>query len=238
VVAHAEEQWIETEGIVPIVTEPEFEGSPEPDVLLELVVTSRGGGRDHESLVVTAARPSHVHAALLLIGLEPGRPGRWKQHMQADGSITVEGVPPEGPRVSVEFRWEDDETGEERRADPRSWVRRIDTGEPLPDSEGWAFAGSQFVRRQGEERYDADYTGTLVGLAQFGSEVLAWSEPYHHDQAQQRPLWFADNDEVPRFGTEVTVRLTAFDADEDDEPAGERAPDDGTDADDASDPEP
>ena len=32
------------------------------------------GTREHESLVVVEAKPSEVHAALLLLGLEPGTP--------------------------------------------------------------------------------------------------------------------------------------------------------------------
>ncbi len=33
--------------------------------------------REHESLVVVKAKPSEIHAALLLAGFEPGSPGTW-----------------------------------------------------------------------------------------------------------------------------------------------------------------
>ncbi|MFW5653036.1 MAG: YdjY domain-containing protein, partial [Planctomycetota bacterium] len=36
------------------------------------------GTRTHESIVIALARPSHIHAALLLLGLEPGQPGAWE----------------------------------------------------------------------------------------------------------------------------------------------------------------
>jgi hypothetical protein len=227
VLVHAEERWVEIDGFVPIATSPEFEGAPEPDVLLEVVVTARGGGRDHEALVLTDAKPSHVHASLMLLGLEPGEPGKWREIEGEGGAMEIEPVPPRGDRVGVEIRWEDEATGEERSVTPGDWIRHIETGE-TPGEEEWVFAGSQFVLRESEERYDADFTGTLVGLAQFGSEVVAWSKPYHHEQAVQRPIWFARNEAVPAFGTEVTVRLSAVDdGSEDEESNAEPSPSEG-----------
>jgi hypothetical protein len=200
------EGFVDVAGYVPIVTAA-FEDERPPDVLLELVVAGFAGGRDHETLVTTKARASHVHAALLVLGLEPGGPGTWEEtYDEANERWVVRGTPPEGPAIDIQFRWTDPQTGEARTADPREWVRHIETNETLPD-EPWRFAGSIFVRRQGRERYDADFTGTIVGLCQFGSEVLGFAEPYHHDQALQRPIWFARNEAVPPFGTEVTVRL-------------------------------
>jgi biopolymer transport protein ExbD len=45
---------------------------------LELVVCSEGT-REHESIVVVKARPSHVTFALALLGLEPGQPAHWTE---------------------------------------------------------------------------------------------------------------------------------------------------------------
>lgn len=52
--------------------------------------------REHESLLVSDAKPSHVHAALLAMGLNPGKPGAWEMRGQ-------ELVPlaPTGDRVSI-----------------------------------------------------------------------------------------------------------------------------------------
>lgn len=189
------------------------------DVLLELIVTGFAGGRDHESLVMTRAQASHVHAALLLLGVEPGDPGRWTERVDDEtDEWSAVPTPPSGPRLLVELRWRDAETGEERTASPGEWIRHADGETPFPDA-GWVFAGSQFVRRQGQVRYDADFTGTIVGLAQFGSEVVAFSQPYHHDESYQEPMWFAKNDAVPPFGTDVTVRLSVDDDSAEDEAA-------------------
>lgn len=40
---------------------------------IELIACSPGT-QEHESLVVVNARPSHIHLALLTLGLEPGKP--------------------------------------------------------------------------------------------------------------------------------------------------------------------
>lgn len=198
--------FVEVAGIVPIVTDPP-EGDPPPEVLLELVVTGFAGGRDHESLVSTRARASHVHAALLLLGLDPGKPGTWDESYDKSAERWISTpTPPEGPAVSVEFRWADPETGDERTAEPREWIRNVRTNEAFPEG-AWRFAGSLFVVRQGRERYDADFTGTIIGLCQFGSEVLGFERPFHHDQAYETPIWFARNEAVPPFGTDVRVRL-------------------------------
>ena len=201
-----EERFVEVAGIVPIVTAAP-EGGPPPEVLLELVVTGFAGGRDHESLVSTRARASHIHAGLLLLGLEPGEPGTWDESYDENAERwTSTPTPPEGPGVAIELRWADPATGEEHTAEPRDWIRNIDTDEAFPDGV-WRFAGSLFVIRQGRERYDADFTGTIVGLCQFGSEVLGFEQPFHHDQAYEHPIWFARNEAVPPFGTEIRVRL-------------------------------
>ena len=41
--------------------------------MLELVACTKGG-KEHESIVAVAARPMHIHTALLLLGAEAGNP--------------------------------------------------------------------------------------------------------------------------------------------------------------------
>ncbi len=209
VVLDREAGTVEFEGIVPIVADGDSPRTARgvSDVLLELLVTVRGGGRDHEALVMTTVRPSHVHAALLLLGLQAGEPGVWRDIGRSDGSIDVVGVAPTGDLVAVEFIVVDGD-GRERVLSGSSWVRHAETGGQYPVW-SWVFAGSRFVFRQGEERYDADFSGVLVGLAQFGVEVIASPETYHPDIAVQEPVWFAAAD-TPEFGTRVRVRIRSL----------------------------
>ncbi len=174
-----------------------------PHVYLELIACTPDT-REHEVLVVTSAKPSHIHAALLLLGLEPGAPASWTF---ADNQVVRHD--PTGPRVGIELVTTDADGA--KRVEPVSaWVRHAQTGEPFPDG-AWLFSGSVFVTRQGEERYDADYSGTLIGLATFGTEVLSWPAVISPDSMIDEPVWIADARRVPHAGTPVVVRLRALD---------------------------
>lgn len=193
----AEHRFIEFDGLVPI----DAHDPDAPRVYLEQVVCGRDS-KEHESLVVSDAKASHIHAALLLLGLEPGKPATFEADESERG---WKSNPPEGPQVEVEFRWVDD-TGVEHTAHPSAWIIGL-KGEAF-EKGPWVFAGSRFVARGGEERYDADYAGTIVGLVTFGSEVLAWPKVLHNQAELEEPEWIAHKDHVPVRGTKVTVRLT------------------------------
>lgn len=199
-----------------------------PLFFLELVCCTPDT-REHETFVVCRARPSHIHAALLAIGLQPGHPGAWR--MQGG---ELEPVDPTGDRVNVRMVV-GDEGAEEREIDPVDWiisadgVRRFDEamadlaakeGRPAP---GWVFAGSRLVagdramrptdpetspdRSSPAEVYDADESGTVIGLTTFGSEVIAWSQTISPDASVQEPEWVADFSRLPPAETPVRVRI-------------------------------
>lgn len=200
--ADAQAGWVEITGTVPIlVDDPDA-----PDVFLEVIVCTPDT-KEHETLVVTSARPSHVHAALLMIGLEPGRPGHWTwEGAGRDARLT--GHDPTGDRVAVTIRWTDAE-GAERVAHPSEWIRHHGTGE-RPPAAAFVFAGSRMLDRGfGREMYDADGAGVLVGLATFGSEVIAWPTTFSPDSGVEEPVWVADPKTTPALGTTVRVRFSA-----------------------------
>lgn len=160
--------------------------------------------KEHETLLVTQARPSHVHAALLMIGLEPGSPGRWEW----DGQRMVP-VQPTGDPVEVRFVYTD-ATGQLRDEPAWSWIRHDRTGKTI-EGRPWLFAGSRLLDRGFGQMYDADGVGTLIGLATFGSETLAWPIPFSPDSAVDEPVWVADPSRVPPVDTPVVVRLSPAD---------------------------
>jgi len=199
--ADTEAKIVEFDGRVPIVVD-----DPEaPDVYLEVIVCTPDT-KEHETLVVTEARPSHVHAALLMIGLKPGRPGHWT--WSGDGpDATLTAHDPEGDPLRVTMLWTD-AAGVERSADSSEWIRHQDTGE-RPPARPLVFAGSRMTDRgYGREMYDADGTGVLIGLATFGSEVIAWPETFSPDSGVDEPVWLADPTTTPPLDTPVRVRLT------------------------------
>ncbi|MCK4871797.1 MAG: hypothetical protein KAS72_03635 [Phycisphaerales bacterium] len=191
----AEHSIVEFDAVVPITVT----GPNSPTIWLE-VIACTPGTKEHEALVVTGARPSHVHAALLLIGLRPGEPGAWRE----DGEGGYERVPPTGDAVRISFVVEHD--GQQRVEPAESWVLDARTGEPMSHG-SWVFAGSRIVDWSGEPRYDADWAGTLIGLATFGSETLAWSEVVSPETSVDEPAWHANPASTPACGTAVRVRI-------------------------------
>lgn len=190
---------VEFDGMVPI----DVHNPKSPRVYLE-VIACTFDSKEHESLVVTRAKPSHVHAALLMIGLEPGAPGSWK----LDEQSRVTTVPPRGSpvRVSVVFNPASPDANE---IDPAELVINAKTKARTSSlaGAGFVFGGSRIVEWQGQSFYDADGTGTLIGLATFGSETIAWRDVFSPEAAIAEPVWIADNERLPAAGTPVTVRL-------------------------------
>jgi hypothetical protein len=173
-----------------------------PRIYLE-VVACTPDSKEHESLLLTQAMPSHIHAALLLIGLEPGRPGKWEWT-----GDKIMATPPSGPRLVVTARYEKE--GQTVEADPAQWIIDIGTNRTLAQSAGgdhWVFAGSQMVTLQGREHYRADSDGTLIGLTTFGTETIAWTGMFNPDSGFETPHWIVNAATVPDYKTPVVVRL-------------------------------
>jgi len=189
---------VEFDGTVPI----DVHNPRTPDTYLELIACTRDS-KEHEALVMTDAKPSHIHAALLLAGANPGKPGAWDWSGPA-----LMAHPPTGSIVDVSLR--SVRNGEAIEEPASMWVARITDDALLPtiDTEGhWVFAGSREVVRQGKTWYEADGSGTVIGLATFGGETLGWTTMYNPDSGVAENVWIAANSAVPPFGTPVTVVL-------------------------------
>lgn len=186
---------VEFDGSVPI----DAHNAETPRVYLE-VLACIPDTKEHEALVLTHARPSHVHAALLLCGLEPGTPGRWDW----EGTL-IRAIPPTGPRVRVTAAYERE--GRTVEAPLSAWVVDARSGESLEALSGDAalvFAGSRMSRRG--DMYQADGEGCLIGLSTFGGETVAWPNMFNPDSGVEEPRWIAGPATPPR-GTAVRVRV-------------------------------
>ncbi|MCL4221584.1 MAG: hypothetical protein KJZ65_09450 [Phycisphaerales bacterium] len=172
-----------------------------PDVFLELVACTRDT-REYESLVVIDPTAAQVHAGLLLIGLEPGSPGRWQR--EGDRVVPIE---PRGEPVRVRLIYEGAHGPTEAAVE--DWIRvRREGGasEPMPTMD-FVFAGSGFRVLQGAERYLGDVEGTVIGLTTFGTEVIA-PRAMHHPSAQiENPSLLARNEVMPKVNEPVVVRV-------------------------------
>jgi len=176
-----------------------FDTFEEGDIFLEIIACSPDS-REHETLVVCDARASNIHAALLLAGFEPGSPTVWAY----EKGETI-ATPPTGDELAITFVYTDRD-GKAQQRHPSYWMVHADTREH-PEPAPFIFAGSRFVTRQSERRYDADFTGTLIGLAAFGSEVIAYPEPISPQASIDEPVWIADEQTVPVGNAPVVIRI-------------------------------
>lgn len=166
--------------------------------------------KEHESIVSIAVPPSLVHAGLLAVGAEPGRPVQFYP----------EYVPAQGPEVEIRLLWKD-ENGDLHEAPAQDWVRNAQTGRALEYP--WIFTGSQMLKEEeGSDReyYYADATGELICVSNFPSAVL--DLPIRSSDSNEALLFEASTERIPPLGTEVTLILTPKPASE--QPA---APPDG-----------
>lgn len=81
------------------------------DCILEMFLVPEGN-REHETILRIRSKAYVIHAALLALGLEPGKPA----------SFSPDFVAPSGPEISMQLVWLDDK-GLTQRADANEWIR-------------------------------------------------------------------------------------------------------------------
>lgn len=150
--------------------------------------------KEHEAVVATSAAARTVHAALLAIGLEPGRP------VSFDPDYTAA----QGPAVSVRVRWTADD-GTPREVAAQEMIRSTTTKAVLATD--WVFAGSIFWKdpADGREYYQAD-GGDLICVSNFPTAML--DLPIESSQANDDLMFEIFEDRVPARGTAVELILS------------------------------
>lgn len=174
---------------------------------LELVACGKDS-KEHESLVMVEAKPSHIHAALLLIGAQAGNPAMRKP-LDKEGTRWAH-LPPRGQpvKISLVIPKEGGEAVERSISDfiaPSEDESgfRTDVGTKFPDT--YLFTGSH-AQGEGEERqYLGDFSGHVASIATFGDEVLSLSEVHAQDNGSL--AWQIKPDSLPELGTKVILRL-------------------------------
>lgn len=165
---------------------------------LELIATTPGGkGREHEAIVTVDVKPSELHAALLILGLEPGHP----QTHRLEGDVLVS-TPPDGPALALSFIFETD--GQSHEVPVNEWVLDEKTGKTLPDCQ-WLFTGSTFRTWQDREYYMADEAGNIVSLVNFGDDLIVRCTDTTKDtDFQQLQI---DKERIPPYGSDLILRI-------------------------------
>jgi len=164
---------------------------------LELLACSPKS-REHESILTIAARPSHIHLALLTLGLEPGSPRKsWREGDTPKWSESF------GPKVAVTLVYEAE--GKRVEVGANEWILNKKTNEPLKGN-ALIFTGSRMIPIEGKEVYLADLNGTVLSLVNFGDDLLVRQTPLTNDTDEESIG--VNTKAVPPIGTKVTVRLT------------------------------
>ena len=182
---------------------------------LELIACTKDS-KEHESIVVIAAKPSHVHAALLLIGAHPGNPAMRKP-VDEEGTAWID-MPPKGQAVNVSLVF-NNPAGEMVEHPISDFIAPTDEdSEQTPNadnagapkkrkfSDTFIFAGS-ILRGNGTgpREYLSDQSGNVISLATFGDELLCLSGM--HEQDNGALMWQINSDNLPAVGAKVTLRL-------------------------------
>lgn len=162
----------------------------------------KAGTREHESLLAVSVAPSSIHAALLLIGLEPGAPGEWRA--APDGSGAVQRISPSGSPLEL---WVRTSAGDMPLS---SWIHDPVHGHLFP-VQPWVFAGSRIrsnTKSMGPgAHYVADRTGSVVGIVTFGDEIIACTSVLSDQAELDAPEWQANSERMPEPGTRVELLI-------------------------------
>ena len=163
---------------------------------LELAVCSEGT-REHESIVVTKAKPSHVTFALSLLGLEPGKPG-----FQTEGGAFS---PPGGEVLDITARYTVEADGKKETVEKPMWkfLRFANSDTALEKAIEWVYVGQP----DPDSLKASDNEGTVVALSNFRDSSI--DVPFESTDVNANLLYAANPKEVPPVGTPVELVIKA-----------------------------
>ncbi|MCS7306447.1 MAG: YdjY domain-containing protein [Thermoguttaceae bacterium] len=149
--------------------------------------------KEHESIVVVDTSAQIVHAGLLAVGAEPGRPVQYHPTYKAAT----------GDEIEVTVVWKDKE-GRQHTARAQDWVRHARTKKPMEHP--WVFAGSVFAKSEetGQVSYMAD-GGDFICVSNFPTAMLDLPVPSSSVNAELEFEAFTER--IPPEGTPVTIIL-------------------------------
>ncbi|HTL30932.1 MAG TPA: YdjY domain-containing protein, partial [Tepidisphaeraceae bacterium] len=148
------------------------------------------GTNEHESVLRSKVKPSHLHLAMLMIGLEPGKPVSYSE-------ATKKWTPPHGPPVNITCEYE--KNGKTMRVPAYKLMRDIKTKKEMSPLT-WIFVGSRTME---DGVYAADATGYLVSIVNFDLTVI--DVPQLASSANETLEWESNPDLMPDKLAKVTM---------------------------------
>ncbi len=172
----------------------QFDGRIELELLLCMP-----GTLEHESLFKLNAKASHLHQALLMIGLKPGKP---QQLIEVGDKYKL--IPIKGQKAQINIIFT--KKGKTKEFPIGDWLYNPVQKIKMKDST-WVFAGSFIATpTEGKPYYRADIIGAVISLVNFGDEVLG-KKTDKRNRGGGANIWFPKIGEVPKIGTKVTLRI-------------------------------
>ncbi len=148
------------------------------------------GTNEHESLLRSPIKPSHLHAGLLMLGLQPGEPVKYSEAMN-------KWIAPHGPPLQISLEFEKD--GKLVTLPAYRLMRDVKSKKEMPPMT-WIFAGSRVLD---DGTYAADATGYLVSVVNFDLTVI--DIPQLASSANESLEWEINKDLMPPAGTAATL---------------------------------
>ncbi len=166
--------------------------------MLELLGTTPQG-KQHESILTLKPRPQHLHLALLMLGLKPGKPGTWVYENGKGRAVN-----PTGDKVKLSLVYDKDNKSVEEPIN--TFIRDTKTKKQL-DSDVFVFAGSVMVKHPDvkEPIYAADSDADVISVVSKPDEVLAL--PNAASDSNESLEYEITPNSLPKLGTKVTLRI-------------------------------
>lgn len=155
---------------------------------------TRKRAKEHESILAAEIDARDVHTALILAGVEPGKPVQFRPKFQ----------PPSGPTIKVSVEYE--EKGKKTRVPARQWIRSAKTGKDLDYD--WVFAGSYLIPDPDDKKKKPFYAandGDVICVSNFDTALLDLPIDSSKDNADL--IFEAHTDRIPPQETAVLVIL-------------------------------
>ena len=159
---------------------------------LEMFVCQKNT-KEHESVLSVDTTAAAIHAALLLIGAEPGHPVQYQPEYKV-----ATGTP-----IAIDVIWKDAD-GKIQKAKAQEWIKNVKTGKAM--AHDWVFAGSGFWENKetGQRMYLAEQ-GDFICVSNFPTAML--DLPIKSSDKESALLFQAWEEHVPPLGTPVTIVL-------------------------------
>jgi hypothetical protein len=151
------------------------------------------GTAEHESVLRTDAKPSHIHLGLLMLGQQPGEPVKYSESAK-------KWIPPQGPPVHITCEWQGKD-GQPVRVPAYRMMRNVKTKKVM-EALTWVFCGSRMME---DNRYAADTTGYVVSVVNFDLTLI--DVPKLASDANDTLEWEFNPDVCPERGTKVWMIL-------------------------------